>query len=63
MPSPPLRIGLERSEVGGVSFEFGDDFSSNRHPALSFCLNVISAQTPLAFVARENRCPLFRIML
>jgi hypothetical protein len=24
---------------------------------------MISAQTPLAFVARENRLPLFRIML
>jgi hypothetical protein len=24
---------------------------------------MISAQTPLAFVARENRFPLFRIML
>jgi hypothetical protein len=23
-----------------------DDFSSNRHPALSFCLSMISAQTP-----------------
>jgi len=26
-------------------------------------LSMISAQTPLAFVARENRFPLFRIML
>jgi hypothetical protein len=40
-----------------------DDFSSNRHPALSFCLSMISAQTRSAFVARENRYPLFRIML
>ena len=40
-----------------------DDFSSNCHPALSFCLSIISAQTRSAFVARENRCPLFRIML
>jgi hypothetical protein len=38
-------------------------FLFNRHPALSFCLGMISAQTPLAFVARENRYPLFRIML
>jgi hypothetical protein len=30
-----------------------DDFSSNRHPALSFCLNMIFS---------ENRYPLFRIM-
>src|SRR5450631_1059969 len=34
-----------------------DDFSSNRHPALSFCLSMISAQTRSAFVARENRYP------
>jgi hypothetical protein len=31
-----------------------DDFSSNRHPALSFCLSMIFS---------ENRCTLFRIML
>src|SRR5437868_3091621 len=31
-----------------------DDFSSNRHPALSFCLSMIFS---------ENRQPLFRIML
>jgi hypothetical protein len=31
-----------------------DDFSSNRHLALSFCLSMIFS---------ENRCPLFRIML
>jgi hypothetical protein len=28
-----------------------------------FCLSMISAQTPPAFVARETRYPLFRIML
>jgi len=38
-----------------------DDFSSNRHPALSFCLSMISRKR-FAFVARENRYPLFRIM-
>jgi len=32
-----------------------DDFSSNRHPAQSFCLSMISAQTRSAFVAKENR--------
>src|ERR1700704_5156429 len=31
-----------------------DDFYSNRHPALSFCLSMIFS---------ENRHPLFRIML
>jgi hypothetical protein len=31
-----------------------DDFSSNRHPALFFCLSMIFS---------ENRHPLFRIML
>src|SRR3977135_3099759 len=30
-----------------------DDFSSNRHPALSFCLSMISAQTPS--VCREGK--------
>ena len=30
---------------------------------LAFCLSMISAQTRSAFVARENRYPLFRIML
>jgi hypothetical protein len=48
-----------------------DDSSSNRHPALSFCLSMISGKR-FAFVPRENRCPpigswpegmLFRIML
>jgi hypothetical protein len=29
----------------------------------SVCLSMISAQTGSAFVARENRYPLFRIML
>jgi hypothetical protein len=29
----------------------------------SLCLSMISAQTRFAFVARENRFPLFRIML
>src|SRR6202521_5432134 len=40
---PQLVLDLER-----------DDFSSNRHPALSFCLSMIFS---------ENRYPLFRIML
>jgi hypothetical protein len=31
--------------------------------AAAYCLSMISAQTPLAFVARENRYPLFRITL
>ena len=37
-----LRLPLER-----------DDFSSNRHPDLSFCLSMISAQTPR--VCREEK--------
>jgi hypothetical protein len=36
-------------------------FWLNRHRALE--LSMICAQTGLAFVARENRCTLFRIML
>jgi hypothetical protein len=47
-----------------------DDFSSNRHPALSFCLSMISAQT-FRVCREENRYPprikcgagFFRIML
>ena len=34
----------------------------NRHRALASCLSMISAQTRSAFVARENRFTLFRIM-
>jgi hypothetical protein len=41
--SLPLRMPLER-----------DDFSSNRHPALTFCWGMIFS---------ENRYPLFGIML
>jgi len=40
-----------------------DRFGSNRNRALICCLSMISAQTRSAFVARENRLPLFRIML
>ena len=52
-----------RHELSGFEHLERDDFSSNRHPALYFCLSMISAQTRSAFVARENRYPLFRIML
>src|ERR1700761_4665192 len=38
-------------------------FDGNRIMISSLCLSMISAQTPSAFVARENRFPLFRIML
>ena len=40
-----------------------DDFSSNFYLALFSYLSMISAQTRSAFVARENRYPLFRIRL
>jgi len=40
--------------IDGTTKMERDDFSSNRHPALSFDLSMISS---------ENRCPLFRIML
>jgi hypothetical protein len=42
-PQEPASLRLER-----------DGFSSNRHPALPFCLSMIFS---------ENRSPLFRIML
>ena len=48
VPKPEVFNGL-----GHVPLE-RDDFSSNRHPALSFCLSMIFS---------ENRYPLFRIML
>src|SRR6266581_8004745 len=41
----PLQPGFARLER--------DDFSSNRHPALSFCLSMISAQT--LRVCREGK--------
>jgi hypothetical protein len=40
-----------------------DEIGLNRHRALALCLSMISAQTRSAFVARENRFTLFRIML
>ena len=44
-----------RSEIGAtVSARKRDDFSSNRHHALAYCLSMIFA---------ENRYPLFGIML
>jgi hypothetical protein len=39
------------------------DSLRRRYRALVYGLSMISAQTRSAFVARENRCPLFRIML
>jgi hypothetical protein len=35
-----------------------DEFRSNRHRALVYCLRMIFAQTRFASVARENRCTL-----
>jgi hypothetical protein len=48
-----LRIIFKFLHCLGVTPE-RDDFSSNRHPALSFCLSMILS---------ENRCTLSRIML
>jgi hypothetical protein len=52
------RFGAMRRKFGKLPLRSEgleqDDFSSNRHPALSFCLSMIFS---------ENRCPLFRIML
>jgi hypothetical protein len=54
-----LDIGRMHSVVAGIDFcriwpLEPDDLSSNRHPALVYCLSMIFS---------ENRCPLFRIML
>jgi hypothetical protein len=46
---PGIGIGHDRLDL---SLE-RDDFSSNRHPALSFCLSMISAQT--LRVCREGK--------
>jgi hypothetical protein len=53
---------LARDRLAGVLLEH-DEIIRNRIMLSSLCLSMISAQTPLAFVARENRFPLFRIML
>jgi len=45
---------LKSAKPPSLSMLERDDFSSNRHPALSFCLSMIFS---------ENRFPLFRIML
>jgi len=50
--APALVEALKRNEIG-----------LNRRRALALCLSMISAQTRSAFVARENRFTLFRIML
>jgi hypothetical protein len=58
--TPCGAIGV-RSRAGApvrLTLQDWDDASSNRHPNLSSCLIMISAQTRSAFVARENRCPL-----
>jgi hypothetical protein len=48
-----LYVEVQRYPAESARLE-RDDFSSNRHPALSFCLSMIFP---------ENRYPLFRIML
>src|SRR6185312_8021565 len=57
--APPLTAG----QVRPIDRRARHDASSKHHPALFLCLSMISAQMPLAFVARESRYTLFRIML
>ena len=54
--------GMARTEPAVCARLEHDVMRWNRHHALAFCLSMISAQTRSAFVARENRFPLFRIM-
>jgi hypothetical protein len=54
LPGLPPGSRATRGRDGPLSSPERDDFSSNRHPALSFCLSMIFS---------ENRFPLFRIML
>jgi hypothetical protein len=51
--------------MGQVAVAGETEESARRHDAVMplICLSMISAQTRSAFVARENRMPLFRIML
>src|SRR5260370_32399959 len=46
------RVGVRTPKIQFLCLE-RDDFSSNRHPALSFCLSMISAQT--LRVCREGK--------
>src|SRR5215831_2266051 len=59
------RRGLTKLITIPLTYQFleHDVIRWNRHHALALCLSMISAQTRSAFVARENRFPLFRIML
>jgi uncharacterized membrane protein YhaH (DUF805 family) len=51
---PARMLGGAMTDAGACTGLERDDFSSNRLPALSFCLSMIFS---------ENRYPLFRIML
>src|SRR5712691_9168746 len=54
---PRSIVGIRTHVLPATFPSFGlerDDFSSNRHPASSFCLSITFS---------ENRYPLFRIML
>jgi hypothetical protein len=55
MSAPPDR---------GLAGRKRDDLTSNRHRALAYCLNIISAQTPLRLLAEgKTGHHFFRIML
>jgi len=58
------RYDLKRDEECGDAPHTKARWLSVEPPSrLGYCLSMISAQTPLAFVARENRYALFRIMI
>jgi hypothetical protein len=57
---------MERPPLNAAAFSGDleqDDFSLNRHLALSFLFEHDLRANAFAFVARENRFTLFRIML
>src|SRR5215467_12519424 len=58
----PLAIRLPAARFASAGALEHDVIRWNRHHALALCLSMTSAQTRSAFVARENRFPLFRIM-
>jgi hypothetical protein len=57
------QVGHRRPGAAIRNVSGSSSVKTNRHHARYLYLSVISAQTRSAFVARENRYPLFRIML
>jgi hypothetical protein len=61
--TPPITDRLAAAQPSDADAPERDDFSSKRHPAPSFLFEHDLRANAFAFVARENRYTLFRIML